>query len=153
MRIPKGKTSSNPRAHRAVHPGLPSGDVSDIDDVRAANDAFYAAHEARDLSVMSATWEQTDRAVCVHPGWPILRGWEQIEESWKRIFDGVGRNQFIITNLSAHVVGEMAWVTLEENLVDRGETYAIAATNVFVRRDGEWKLIAHHGSPIHARLG
>ena len=47
----------------------------------------------------------------------------------------------------------MGWVTLEENLVDRGETYALAATNVFVRTDGEWKLSAHHGSPIHARLG
>lgn len=127
--------------------------VADIDDVHAANDAFYAAHELRDLSAMSDVWEHTDRTVCVHPGWPILRGWDQIEESWKRIFDGSGRNQFIITNLSAQVVGEMAWVVLEENLVDRGETHALAATNVFGRRDGEWKLIAHHGSPIYARLG
>ena len=129
------------------------GDVTDIDDVHASNDAFYAAHEARDLERMSSVWEHTERAVCIHPGWPILRGWKQIEESWKRIFEGVGRNQFIITNLATHVLGEMACVTLEENLVDRGETHALAATNVFVRRDGEWKLIAHHGSRIHARLG
>lgn len=128
-------------------------EVTDIDGVHAANDAFYAAHEARDIDAMSAVWEQTDRAVCIHPGWPILRGWDQIEESWQRIFDGAGRNQFIITNLATHVLGDMAWVTLEENLVDRGETHALAATNVYVCRDGDWKLIAHHGSQIYARLG
>jgi len=127
--------------------------VTDIDQVQEANDAFYEAHEARSLEAMASVWEHTERAVCIHPGWPILRGWDQIEESWKRIFDGVGRNQFIITNSSTHAVGDIAWVTLEENLVDRGETSALAATNVFVRSDGEWKLSAHHGSPIHARLG
>jgi ketosteroid isomerase-like protein len=139
--------------HTLDSAGVPSVGVTDIDDVHAVNDAFYAAHEDRDLDAMSAVWEQTERAVCIHPGWPILRGWDQVEEAWKRIFDGVGRNQFIITNKSTHVVGDMAWVTLEENLVDRGETYAVAATNVFVRREGEWKLIAHHGSTIHARVG
>lgn len=127
--------------------------MTDIDQVQEANDAFYEAHEARSLEAMASVWEHTERAVCIHPGWPILRGWDQIEESWKRIFDGVGRNQFIITNSSTHAVGDIAWVTLEENLVDRGETSALAATNVFVRSDGEWKLSAHHGSPIHARLG
>lgn len=127
--------------------------MTDIDDVHAANDAFYAAHENRDLDAMSAVWVQSDRTVCVHPGWPILRGWDAIKGSWQRIFDGVGRNQFIITNQSTHVIGDMAWVTLEENLVDRGETHALAATNVFVRRDGDWRLIAHHGSPINARVG
>ena len=127
--------------------------MSDIDEVHAVNDAFYAAHEARDIDVMSEVWEHTDRAVCVHPGWPILRGWNQVEQSWKGIFRGEGRSQFILTNTSTHVVGDMAWVTLEENLVDRGDTQAVAATNVFVRREGEWKLIAHHGSTIHARVG
>ena len=39
-------------------------------------------------------------------------------------------------------------VTLEENLVDRGETHAVAATNVFARTDGRWRLVAHHGSPV-----
>lgn len=127
--------------------------MTDIDDVNAANDAFYAAHEERDRASMSAVWEHADRAVCVHPGWPILRGWDQVEEAWRRIFEGVGRNQFIITNSSTQVVGDMAWVTLEENLVDRGETYAVAATNVFVKRDGVWKMTAHHGSSILSRLG
>ncbi|MFK7919209.1 MAG: nuclear transport factor 2 family protein [Ilumatobacter sp.] len=127
--------------------------MSEIDDVHAINQAFYAAHEARDLDAMADVWDHSDRAVCVHPGWPILRGWDQVEGSWRGIFAGAGRSQFILTNQSTHVMGDMAWVTLEENLVDVGNTFAVAATNVFVRHAGEWKLIAHHGSSIHAVLG
>jgi len=66
--------------------------------VLAANQAFYDAHEQRDLAAMGAVWEHDDRTVCVHPGWPILRTWLVIEESWRRIFAGPGRSQFILTN-------------------------------------------------------
>jgi hypothetical protein len=52
-------------------------------------------------------------------------------KSWLRICSGAERNQFILTNQSANVGDDLAWVTPEENFVDRGETHAIAATNVF----------------------
>ena len=59
--------------------------------------------------------------------WPILRGWTAIEESWRRIFAGPGRNQFIVTNEALATIGDTAWITLDENLVDRfatGTTFA-----------------------------
>ena len=86
-------------------------------------------------------------------GWPILRGWDVVIESWRRIFSGPGRTQFILTNIEASVDGDTAWVTLEENLVDTGAlgaAGAVAATNIFTRIDGGWLLVAHHGSPIVA---
>jgi ketosteroid isomerase-like protein len=95
--------------------------------VRTANQAFYDAHEARDLDAMAAVWEHADRVVCVHPGWPILRGWEAVEDSWLRIFGGPGRNQFIVTNDIVTVAGDTAWVTLDENLVADGATGTVAA--------------------------
>lgn len=119
-----------------------------VEAVLAANRAFYAAHEVRDLGAMSDVWEHSDRAVCIHPGWPILRTWPLIEQSWRQIFAGPGRNQFILTNEAAAIDGDLAWVTLEENLVDTGATGTVAATNLFARSGGEWKLIAHHGSPV-----
>ena len=124
---------------------------SDRDEVEAANQAFYAAHEERDLDAMAAVWSHGNDTVCVHPGWPILRGWAQIEESWRRIFDGPGRNQFILTNKSVEIRDGTAWVTLEENLVDRGDTQAIAAINVFAHTTEGWRLVAHHGSPVMVR--
>jgi ketosteroid isomerase-like protein len=129
-------------------------DSATAEAVLAANQAFYDAHEARSSAAMEEVWDHAGRVVCVHPGWPILRGWPLVAESWRRIFAGPGRTQFILTNLSVAVDGDVAWVTLEENLVDTGPldaTGAVAATNVFARVDGVWKLVAHHGSPIVAR--
>ena len=125
-----------------------SGAGAAADAVLAANRAFYDAHEQRDLEAMRAVWDHGDDTVCTHPGWPILRGWPLIEESWRRIFAGPGRNQFILTNEAVSVDGDLAWVTVEENLVDTGATGTVAATNVYARTDGEWRLVVHHGSPI-----
>jgi len=121
---------------------------SDHDALIDANQAFYDAHEARDLNAMSHLWHDGDRVVCVHPGWPILRGREAVLASWQRIFDGPGRNQFILTNVRADGIGDAGWVSLEENLIDGAETHTIAATNIFVRQQGRWRLLSHHGSPI-----
>jgi len=118
------------------------------EDALAANRAFYDAHEGRDLAAMRAVWDHGDHAVCIHPGWPILRGWTAIEESWRRIFEGPGRNQFILTNESLATIGDTAWITLDENLVDRFATGTVAATNAFVRTREGWKMVLHHGSPV-----
>lgn len=117
----------------------------------AANQAFYDAHEGRDLAAMAEVWEHSDRVVCTHPGWPILRGWTTVEESWRRILAGPGHNQFILTNLELAVEGVTAWVSVDENLVQGGSTGTIAATNLFVREpSGRWLLVVHHGSPVMA---
>lgn len=119
-----------------------------FDDVLAVNQEFYDAHERRDIEAMRSVWDHSQGAVCVHPGWPILRSWPVIEESWRRIFSGPGRNQFIVTNVAATGAGDVFWVTLDENLVEGGSTGTIAATNVFARIEGRWKLTLHHGSQV-----
>ena len=116
--------------------------------VLAANQAFYDAHEARDLAAMAALWGDDDDIVCTHPGWPILRGRDDVLGSWARIFGGPGRNQFIVTNEAVTAIGDTAWITLDENLVDRFATGTVAATNVFVRTAGSWRMVLHHGSPV-----
>ncbi len=149
------KTRGSALSHPSQEPTEELDTVGPMEPVIAAildaNRAFYDAHEARDLDAMRAVWEHTDHAVCIHPGWPILRTWPRVEESWRRIFAGPGRNQFILTNEAVAVHGETAWVTLDENLVDSGGTGTVAATNLFVRRDHRWLLVAHHGSPVVGR--
>lgn len=126
--------------------------MTDIDRIGAANQSFYDAHELGDISAMAAIWEHSDRVVCVHPGWPILRGWDAVLQSWAGIFRGSGTGQFILTNESISVKEDTAWVSVDENLVDASGAGTIAATNLFVRdHKGEWKLVAHHGSPVMNR--
>ncbi len=120
----------------------------DIAAVLAANRAFYEAFEARDIHAMSAVWEQSERAVCTHPGWATLRGWPAIQASWSGILAGTPL-QFIIT--AEHVVlgADLAVVTNDENLISGASSGTVAGLNVFSRGgDGIWRLVAHHGSSV-----
>ena len=50
-----------------------------------ANANFYRALSLADFGAMQRVWLASPDAVCVHPGWPPLRGWPDIRESWRGI--------------------------------------------------------------------
>ena len=94
---------------------------------------------------MSAVWVQTERAKCVHPGWSLLEGWETIARSWAAIFANTSYMRFVITDVSVHFYGHVAWVTCVENLSDApGSTRVsrILATNVYEELDDDWRIVA-----------
>lgn len=127
-------------------PEAPEGDEASV---RAANRAFYDAFEARDIDAMSDCWEHSDRVVCTHPGWRTLRGWGAVSGSWFALFGGPSPLQFILTDEEVVTAGDVAWVTVDENLITAemgGGT--VAALNLFVRDATGWRLVAHHGSPV-----
>lgn len=129
-------------------PTGPNPSTDDTAEVLAANRTFYEAFENRDLDAMSDVWDHADHVTCVHPGWSILTGWGAVAASWFAIFGGPQQLQFIVTDERAVVVGDTAWVTCNENLLDGAGTQSVAATNVFVRTAAGWKLVHHHGSPV-----
>ncbi len=132
----------------------PAGDEDAPDDstdeaaARAANRAFYDAFEARDLDAMSDVWEHSDRVSCTHPGWRMLHGWGAVSGSWFALFGGQSPLQFILTDEVVEVVGDLAWVTLDENLISADGGGTVAALNLFVRSGESWRLVAHHGSAV-----
>jgi ketosteroid isomerase-like protein len=126
--------------------------TNDSDLVRHANQAFYGAFEERDLEAMSRLWEHSDRVVCTHPGWATLRGWGQVAASFFALFQNDQHLQFILTNLATHVAGDVAWVSVDENILsDAQPATTVAALNLFSRApDGDWRMVAHHASPVSA---
>jgi ketosteroid isomerase-like protein len=122
---------------------------ADLDSVAAANAAFYAAFEARDLDAMSLVWEHSDRIICTHPGWASLRGWGQVAASFFALFQNSQHLQFILTKEKAEVAGDVGWVTVDENILQSSNATTVSALNLFVRgEDGSWRLVAHHASPV-----
>lgn len=132
-----------------------------VDAVLAANAAFYAALEACDLDAMAEVWDQSERAVVTHPGWPMLRGWASVKESWAAIFRNTNFIGFVLTDEHCAVRGDTAWVTVEENILQAtGATGGSAADsehlsgsravsiNIFVCDGGRWRLVVHHASPL-----
>ncbi|MFC5754612.1 nuclear transport factor 2 family protein [Actinomadura rugatobispora] len=124
-----------------------------------ANAEFYAAFEAGDLDRMGAVWADGPYAAgvtCVHPGWSLLRGREEVLRSWALIMANTSYIQFVLTDVRTDVYGDQAVVTCKENILTADEGTeagflaggSIVASNVFVRSGGEWRLLLHHGSPI-----
>jgi ketosteroid isomerase-like protein len=122
--------------------------ATDLDDLLAANAAFYAAFEARDLDAMSEVWLHADHVACVHPGWASLRGWPAVASSWFALFQGDAPMQFILTRVGGTVRGDVGWVTLDENLIAGPQAQTVAAVNVFERHEGAWRLVLHQGSGV-----
>jgi SnoaL-like domain len=123
--------------------------------VISANRRFYEAFEARNMDAMSDLWERSERSTCTHPGWATLRGWGPIAASFFALFQGSRQMQFVLTEERAQVVGDMAWVSVDENLLGDQSGATIAALNIFVRSGGRgggadgWRLVCHHGSVVN----
>jgi ketosteroid isomerase-like protein len=60
--------------------------------------------------------------------------------------------QFTLTDVKVEVRGEVAWVTLYENLNSsiQGQNYsaAILTINMFQKTAEGWRMILHHGSSV-----
>jgi ketosteroid isomerase-like protein len=118
----------------------------------AANENFYRAFESLDIEKMANVWLRVPYVVCVHPGWNILRGWEPVIESWRRIFENTSSIRFLLTDVAVHMQGSIGTVTLYENISSAAEpekvTTVVAATNLFEKGPAGWGIIHHHGSPV-----
>lgn len=99
---------------------------------------------------MSDLWERSDRSSCTHPGWATLRGWGSIAASFFALFQGPQQLQFVLTEERVSVVGDLAWVSVDENLLGAQVGATVAALNLFVRGspNGEWRMVCHHGSVV-----
>jgi ketosteroid isomerase-like protein len=125
--------------------------ATDLDALKAANQRFYDAFGSLDLQKLEVVCDTSERALCVHPGWPPLVGWERIRESWENIFNNTTLMHFHIQYVNVVARGDSGWVTCVENissvLQGRASNFGILATNIFVRTPQGWRMIAHHASP------
>ena len=133
--------------------------MNDLAAVEEANLAMYQAFEAADVDRMAAVWDDVDpdALVCVHPGWPMLRGREHVLRSWSAVMAGTDYIQFFLTDVAISVLGDTAVVTCTENVLtevteDGPGAGAVVATNVLRRRADGWRVQVHHGSPVLGKL-
>jgi len=124
----------------------------DEQDVLAANEAFYRAVETLDLTQIGASWWHDDWVQCLHPGWPLVRGWEEVLQSWAGIFRSTTQLSVSISRPLVRVLGDAAWVSCIEQVATALEGDFVGArvetTNIFVRRHGRWKMVHHHTTPL-----
>ena len=99
---------------------------------------------------------------CTHPGLTCVVGDENVQESWKIVFQSVevteaersySGKKVDIRHIKVYVYanGNMGIVTCEEAL-DGHVDGVLSCTNVFEKQNGEWKMIQHHTSLITVLL-
>lgn len=115
--------------------------------------AFYDAIEKADLEAMMAVWADDDDIVCVHPGGVRLAGVEQVREAWRQIFAGGQTLRFRLHQLRTIDSMTLAVHSVYEQIAIAGESKArhpVVATNIYMRTENGWRMIAHHASPAPA---
>ena len=118
-----------------------------------AEAAFYEAFTKSDLEAMMAVWGDDDEIYCVHPNGARITGVERVRESWRQIFASGQTLRFQLRDqqyvqgmmLSVHSVYE--YITVAGEPRPRGP---VIATNVYLRTERGWRMVAHHASPAPA---
>ncbi len=115
--------------------------------------AFYDAFGKSDLEAMMAVWADDDEIYCVHPGAPRISGVENVRESWRRLFTN-GQTLSFQLRARHEIHGMMIAVhSVYEQITVAGEGPArnpMLATNIYLRTDRGWRMVAHHASPAPA---
>ena len=124
--------------------------MTDPEQVVEANLKFYFALESLDIDLMDEVWATDASAICIHPNWTRLAGWENIRNSWEQIFRNTSFMRVDVSEVSVEVQGQTAWVTCLENITtangDQMRRAQAYATNIFVFEDDRWLLVLHHAS-------
>lgn len=121
--------------------------LTDIDAILNANLGFYRAFNERSITAMEALWSSNAPVLCVHPGWSAIAGREPVLQSWRAILANPASPRVMVHDDRAFLFGDLAIVQCEEEL-DSGH---LVATNMFVRENGDWKMIHHQASPLVVR--
>jgi ketosteroid isomerase-like protein len=121
--------------------------MTDQDAVLAANLEFYRAFSARDLAAMDALWARQTPVACLHPGWSAIKDRDAIMQSWAGILSNPNAPRIACFDEEVFLYGDAALVLCEEEL----EAGSLAASNLFVREAGEWRIAHHHAGQIVRR--
>jgi ketosteroid isomerase-like protein len=121
-----------------------------------AEAAFYEALTKSDLDAMMAVWADDDDIYCVHPNGARISGVEKVRESWRQIFASGQTLRFQLRE-QQHVQGMMLSIhSVYEHVTVAGEQRSrgpVIATNVYLRTERGWRMVAHHASPAPATAG
>lgn len=116
----------------------------DDSEVLAANEAFYATFARRDATAMDRLWARKSGVTCIHPGWAPIQSRTGVIKSFRRILESPSAPKIACVEPRAHLLGDTAYVLCFE--VFAGSR--LAATNIFVREDGAWRLVHHQAGPV-----
>jgi ketosteroid isomerase-like protein len=127
---------------------------ADLDAVKAASRAFYAALQILDNGeAMEKVWAHTSYVTYVGPrSKSIIIGWEAQKKYWMDTNKIFSLRAATLGDQHIHVVGNLAWEMGQETGDTKMKDGPVAkidyiVTNVYEKIDGRWLIVSHHVQP------
>ena len=117
------------------------------DDIEAQ---FYEALQSADITRLMAVWSDDDDIVCVLPGGPRVVGARAIRASFEAVFanGGIPVRLEKVRRLQHPGAAVHHLLVRVDVVTDEGtQTAWVIVTNVYLKTDQGWRLVAHHASP------
>jgi len=130
-------------------------DPSDLDQVKAANHAYYAALSARDLAAMERVWTATPQDVNIAP--PIRpvahAGWDAVRANYQSFWASLEELTVSMSSPNIHIEGSVAWVYGIEHVTRtvKGGHARVGTnfgTSIFLKQEGCWRMVFHHAAAM-----
>jgi hypothetical protein len=112
-----------------------------------AYERFYQAFNLKDVTMMDDAWAAAHAVTCVHPGWNVLEGREDVLDSWHSILGNPNQPRIVTGGATATVFGDVAVLVCRELVAGS----PLVATNVFVLEEDQWRLLHHQSGPVYAQ--
>lgn len=111
---------------------------------------FYKAFNEGDMPLMKQVWLNSNEASMNNPLGGIMRSWKEIESVYNKIFNGDAKVYVEFYDFTIHKTDNMFFATGRERGYFKTDSIEIPlkirTSRVFIKTDGEWKQIQHHGS-------
>jgi hypothetical protein len=98
------------------------------------------------MAAMEEAWSKTAPVACIHPGWGVLTGRDDVLESWTAIIANPDSPDIQLHAPETHLYGDVGFVVCYEEIAGQ---YLIA-TNIFVRDGSVWRMVHHQAGPTAA---
>ena len=138
--------STNAAAQKATAP--------DIEAVKAANKAFYAALSTRDVAAIKKVWASDANVQNAGPrSKDFDLGWEAQVKGYEAVFNAFPVLKVTMDEPRIRVNGNTAWVSGVEKAERKNKAgEAINGTNlgtsIFTKRGSRWLMVHHHASAV-----
>lgn len=127
-------------------------DRTEKEQVVKANEAFYHALQSKNWKKVEAVWLHEDWVQFLHHDMPRASGWKDVVAAFALLFRGTMHLNISFGVPEVRIVGDAAWVTLFEEVTMDVEggfiTMRSQTTNIFARRDRQWKMVHRHCSQV-----
>jgi ketosteroid isomerase-like protein len=135
--------------------GSRAAQASEAENVSALLDRYFTAASSRDISKVEPFWAHDPEVILVFPSdkQPAV-GWDAVKQSYQAVFDRVLEWK-LTPKETPHIQVRQGTAVATTRVLIQGTgktgspvSYSLFFSQVFVQHDGQWLIVASHGSRV-----